>query len=960
MGFTVQATSLQPISSLMKNNYRIGRAPFILITVSVLALAVWAPSILTVPSSADQPLRVRSSGSAKASVESKAARDDYYFWIMRDPATNAIPSGIRQMELEHARITSVMKTSADPQIDWVARGPLNVGGRTRALAVDLRNPNIVLAGSVSGGMWKSVDGGSTWSLRNTPDQNLSITWVAQDPRPGHRDTWYYAGGEFIGGSARDRGGRAFTYGSGIYKSTDNGDSWQAIPSTVIRNPVIFDSPFDYVSRLVISPVTGTIFIASNVIGIYRSTDGGNNFINGEDIAGGIVLGNINEHTYNDVIVLPNGTVVASLSGDRGNDTAPFAGIYKSTQDGAPGTWELITPAGFPQTHHRSVMDFSASEPNWVYILTHEVLDGTNFRMNLFRFNVSTESSTNLTSLVPNYGGSVGNFNPQGGYNMVIAVKPDDPNIILLGGTNLYRTIDRFATYPGNADINWIGGYNITNNVSRYPAHHPDQHVIFFDPANPNRVWSGHDGGVSVTEDINLAKITWQNKNRGYVTTQYYTVALAEEAGDQRLIGGTQDNGTLFFIGQGDARDVTSGDGSYTFLGQNFAFGATQSGNSYRLRYNPDGSITQGSRTSIQPSSATGQLFIHPFAIDPIDQDYMYYPERNTIWRNSKISTAVGDPRGFDGSTDGWTKLNVNIPTNLTVTTLEVSQNPPHVLYIGASQRSASGTALLPGVYRMDNSRSATDVINIPLPSGGGANAVTPGSYIHDIAINPGNADEILVVVSNYNVNRLFHSKNGGLSYQVVDGNLGNVGTIPGPSVRSAQLLPIEDGTFAVVGTSTGVYSTDRLNGTQTVWAREGFNEVGTVVVERLASRTSDGTVAAGTHGRGIFTGVLRLPVVQPEIPETFTLYPNFPNPFNPETFIMFDLPNTSIVSLQVFDVLGRPISTVLLNQELRARTHRVRFNAQNLASGAYVYRLTVKNVDDGSQFTRTGKMMLIR
>src|SRR5690606_38033943 len=97
-------------------------------------------------------------------------------------------------------------------------------------------------------------------------------------------------------------------------------------------------------------------------------------------------------------------------------------------------------------------------------------------------------------------------------------------------------------YPGNADVNWIGGYNITNNASSYPSHHPDQHVIFFDPENPNRMWTGHDGGVSVTEDITLPKIAWQNRNRGYVTTQFYTVALAEGANDQRVIGGTQDNG----------------------------------------------------------------------------------------------------------------------------------------------------------------------------------------------------------------------------------------------------------------------------------------------------------------------------------------------------------------------------------------------------------------------------------
>ena len=195
---------------------------------------------------------------------------------------------------------------------------------------------------------------------------------------------------------------------------------------------------------------------------------------------------------------------------------------------------------------------------------------------------------------------------------------------------------------------------------------------------------------------------------------------------------------------------------------------------------------------------------------------------------------------------------------------------------------------------------------------------------------------------------------------MVDGNLGNVGSLPGPSVRSAQLLPIKDGTFAVVATSTGIYSTDRLDGSQTVWAREGLTEIGTVVVERLDSRMSDGTVAAGTHGRGLFSGKLKLPVVQPVLPEVFALFPNYPNPFNPETVIHFDLPRTAVVNIQVYDVLGRPVARVMTNQELRPRTYRVRFNAGNLASGTYLYRLTVTDKENGSQLTRIGKMTLLR
>jgi len=938
-------------------NLRFRASHFLLYVLGMLGLAVVFPSQIPIIDQDHHLLVVRSSGSAKASLEAKIAKDDHYFWMLRDPRSNTVPTGIRQGELEHARITSVMKTSADPQIDWQARGPMNIGGRTRALALDIRNSNIVLAGSVSGGLWKSTDGGNTWSLRNRPEQNLSITWLAQDPRPGFQDTWYYAGGEYIGGSARDRGARAFTYGSGIYKSTDNGNTWNAIPSTVIRNPVVFDSPFDYVSKLAISPITGTIFMASNVIGIYRSTDGGNNFISSSTslINDDIVLGNINEHTYNDVIVLPNGTVIASISGDRTTDTAPFAGIYKSTNDGLRGSWENITPDGFPSTHHRTVLAYSPSEPNLVYALSHEVIDANNFRMTLFRFNVVSGQSENLTAMVPNLGAPAGNFNPQGGYNMVLAVKPDDPNIVILGGTNLYRSSDRFRTYPGNADLNWIGGYNITNTFSSYPNHHPDQHVVFFDPFNPNRMWSGHDGGVSVTEDIRLDKINWTDKNRGYVTTQFYTVSIADAAGDQRIIGGTQDNGSLYFVGMGDARDVTSGDGSYAYLGENFAYGATQSGNTYRLEYDVEGNIRRNVRISIQPKGTSGLLFIHPFAVDPIDQNVMYYPERNALWRNTKISTAIGDSRGFDGSSDGWSRIELGIPSNLTITSLKVSQNPEHVLYIGASQRSNSGTALIPQMYRMDNSRTATTAKAIPMPS-----TVTAGSYIHDIAVNPGDAEEIMVVMSNYNVNRLFHSKDGGLSYQVVDGNLANVGSIPGPSVRSAQLLPIKDGSFAVVATSTGVYSTDKLDGSSTVWAREGFNELGTVVAERVTARMSDGKVAVGTHGRGIFSGILKLPVIQQKIPEVFAAFPNYPNPFNPETVIAFDLPKTAIVNLMVYDILGRPVQTLLNEQELKARTHKIRFKGDNLPSGTYLYRLNVRELDGGKVNTVTGKMTLLR
>jgi hypothetical protein len=141
--------------------------------------------------------------------EKKIARSEYFFKLMRDPATNSIPENIRNRELDFARtlpsieqVQSRMKAK-DPTFqavdyDWEQAGPFDVGGRTRALAVDQRDPNIVLAGGVSGGMWKSTDGGNSWQLQ-TPDlANLSVTSVAQDPN--NPDTWYYTSGEVLGNS----------------------------------------------------------------------------------------------------------------------------------------------------------------------------------------------------------------------------------------------------------------------------------------------------------------------------------------------------------------------------------------------------------------------------------------------------------------------------------------------------------------------------------------------------------------------------------------------------------------------------------------------------------------------------------------------------------------------------------------------------------------------------------------
>src|SRR5690606_6292577 len=131
--------------------------------------------------------------------------------------------GIREKELRffqrQLQAGSNGRTSSEGNlINWVNRGPYNVGGRTRALAIDLTNENVILAGGVSGGLWRSANGGQSWQKVTGSNDLQSITGIAQDPRAGHRHKYYYITGEYTGNSASATG--APYRGDGVYRSTD--------------------------------------------------------------------------------------------------------------------------------------------------------------------------------------------------------------------------------------------------------------------------------------------------------------------------------------------------------------------------------------------------------------------------------------------------------------------------------------------------------------------------------------------------------------------------------------------------------------------------------------------------------------------------------------------------------------------------------------------------------------------
>ncbi len=259
----------------------------------------------------------------RKSVEGRWAAE---FEMIKDPKTGQIPKGIHQKEVNQAKKTRAFQLPAElgedgvtlrtlPTIDITVRGPNNYGGRTRAIAFDKRNTQIIIAGGVSSGVFRSTNGGTTWTRATRAGLVHGVTAIAQDPRTGQEDTWYFGTGE-NGSSA---GGTGASYlGNGIWKSTDNGVTWTALPSTQ-GNLYAFDLDFDNISRILVDPNNGAVIVTAGE-SIRRSADGGATWT--------AVLGDGTSGNPCDLIYNAAGNVFYAGINGTTTGTGTAAGVYR--------------------------------------------------------------------------------------------------------------------------------------------------------------------------------------------------------------------------------------------------------------------------------------------------------------------------------------------------------------------------------------------------------------------------------------------------------------------------------------------------------------------------------------------------------------------------------------------------------------------------------------------------------
>lgn len=900
--------------------------------------------------------------------EEAGSKRDYYEWfISRDPNTGLIPKGIRVREAEWVKTVAFRRSgiqSVQINNSYGAVGPSQAGGRTRALAFDVRyngtTNRVILSGGVQGGIFRSADGGATWRFVHPPNEVRSVTCIAQDPRPGFQDTWYAGTGEGTGSSSAWP--NALVLGHGMFKSTDNGLTWTKLASTVgASNEFTYDSDFDFTTNVSVHPVTGHVYVAGDG-SILRSRDGGATWQ--------YALRSNSTNTVTaitDILINKSGSrLYAAITGE--NADRPMVGVWTSTS-GDPSAWTRVAgglqnqPDSVPgwRAHDtrmvdgsdagwgRIVLGLSANEDLYVLVENNKKASSNASEADLFRANPNTTPFTWSQNLGPNLvakrNGTTDNyFAVQGGYDMEVIGHPTNNNMIYVGGVTMIRSTDGFQSTANNY---YMGG-NIASQVSSTyddpdRVSHVDYHRFRFDPSNPNRMIVASDGALAVTPNAAAARVAWENASVQMQTMQYYHVGIDPRTGTKTYVGGAQDNGTWFrdaenlFTGNtkvdsNDHYKLLGGDGTQTFIFRNssnqlYMLGSAQEQVVYRLSL-----FGTPAFDNITPNNIEKERFVTYFHLDEDNPNNLYFPSNDTLYRTTSPTTV---------SPSTWTRV-TGVDQALTgqifsLATTRGNYTTGNMLYMGTSNGK---------IYRLrDPANSTTATPDDITPSTMPADVV-----VADISVNPRNHDTVLAVVSNYNAMSIYWTGNATAAsptWQTIEGNL-NL-----PSVRSCEIIATNSGLEYYVGTTVGLFSTRTISGNATVWTREdgGGGMMNTSIISSLASRWRDNTLLVGTHGNGMFSTVIGNAITGPtgvndpvRDDKNFIVkaFPTITN--NIISYQAGSMLNVRSIQVQVYTLNGQ----LLYNQTSPYGSGQV--NVSGLPSGPYI--LTITSNDRKYQFVR--------
>ena len=817
---------------------------------------------------------------------------------------------------------------------WEERGPSNVGGRTRVVFYDPNDVganngdgidyNRVFAGGVSGGLWVNddiTDVNSSWNIIPGLASNLNVSAYAIDPNDSM--TIYIGTGEqYAAGAA---------VGNGLYKTTDGGSTWTAVPitpagpGTLNTTSDLFTAGIFFINDIIVRNSNGNseVYVGigstnyatpnfnisnpNNILGaqnagLYRSIDSGASWNRIENTS---MQYNFGGQTF---YIAPNDF---EISADNilymGSIAVPGTGfgggrLYRST-DGL--NWTLQSTISGAD---RIELACSATNPNLFYIAAQVLNQGDLFVSNdaLLSTTAINEPDDADTSIPAN------DFTRgQAFYDLVIEVDPTNDQIIYAGGIDTFR-----STNAGNSwsQISKWTDVNGLQNINA-PFIHADIHALTFHPTNTNQAVIGSDGGVSWANSLSNANISSNaisTRINGYNVTQFYYGSIASNFGrGDNLSGGTQDNGTQALnnaaVGENAFTAVLGGDGGHTEIDAIDGYAViTSQYNNHRIVGYPQYDFRYCASTvncSDRPPNADGD-FINVAELDR-NLNFLYSNTRNFNGTNAIEACELFASAAICN----------NLSSNL------ISGNRPTSYKV--SPFTLTSTTLLVGtefstVLVVTNANTS----NPTFTDISGSNFL--GS-VSDVEFGL-SEQEIYVTMHNYGVENIWYTNDGGNTWSAKEGNLPD---IPIKAILPNPLLPGE----VIIGTELGVFATSDFNSANPTWQplRNGMTNVRVV---DLDLRTTDNTILATTHGRGMFTGTFdTLSISQFESENlNIQIYPTISNG-NITISSALELPETEI---KVFNLSGQQVFNTI--EDLGVSESRLELD---LKSGFYLIQLSV-------------------
>jgi len=559
-----------------------------------------------------------------------------YYWESRvDPQTGTFPKTSAIDEYKKWKQKNRNIESRSVSGNWLSLGPDNATGgyygigRLNCVSFHPTDNNTYWVGSPSGGLWKTSDDGSNWTVLTDQNEVLGVSDIAVSANYASDNTLYLATGDRDGGSMWSLGGGQYNDNNsiGVLKSTDGGSTWNTtgLSFTVSQKRTI--------SRLLIDPSDNNTLYASTTDGLYKTTDAG------------VSWTKINNSSFIDMEFRPGNSTTIYTSNKYGD-------IFRSTDSGSSFNSVLNTSGT------RVQLAVSDDDNSVVYAVINSGsgLKGIYKSTNSGASFSSVFSSTNLLG----YDCDGGDSNTQGNYDLCIASDPTNSNVIFVGGINTWKSTDGGSSWSINT--HWSGTCS-----GDAETVHADKHFMAFQNGS-STLFQCNDGGIYKTTD---SGDNWTDKTNGIVISQMYRLGVSKTE-SSATITGLQDNGTKLLHTDGAWHDVYGGDGMeclIDYTDYNTQYRCYVRGDIHRTtNIWSNTNITKDGNGNWINGIAANEVgnWVTPYVIDPNDHNTLYIGLED-LWK----STNKGD---------NWSKIS-SISSTDAMNSIAVAPSNSNYIYM---------------------------------------------------------------------------------------------------------------------------------------------------------------------------------------------------------------------------------------------------------------------------------------